>query len=149
MSEVLTAFGVDWRLIVIQIFNFALLMGVLWYFLYTPILTIIKERKEHIAKGVQDAEDAAAVKANAEEERAKILTAANAEANVVVEKAKVHAGEKSAEILRAAESKATSVIAEAEEKGEELKRRSQRESEAEIAKTAVLAAEKILHERSS
>lgn len=148
MHEVLTAFGIDWRLIVIQVFNFVVLIGALWYFLYTPILNIIRERKEVVAKGVQDAEDAATLKENAESERLKVLSDANKEADVVLENAKVFANEKSTDIIKSAEEKAEGIVRDASAKGEELIKRSQKESEAEIAKVAVLAAERILTEKS-
>ena len=48
MQEILTAFGIDWRLIVIQVFNFAMLAYVLWYFLYTPVLKLLAEREENV-----------------------------------------------------------------------------------------------------
>jgi len=148
MNEVLTAFGIDWRLIVIQVFNFALLMGVLWYFLYTPVLNIIKERKEKIEKGVQDAKDAATLKEHAEEDRMKVLTDANTEAEEIVARATAHAKEKTVELLSSAKEKATIELERAAQKGEELMKQKQKESEAEIAKAAILVAEKILKGRS-
>jgi len=149
MTEVLNAFGIDWRLIVIQIFNFTILMGALWYFLYTPILKIIRERQEKIAEGVQDAEDAKVLKEHAEDERLKLLGEANKEAEDTLERAKGLATEKSASIISAAEAKAGGIIENATAKGEENKAKLHKESEAEIAKLAVLAAERVLKEKSS
>ena len=54
MEEIIHAFGIDWRLIVIQMFNFAVLAGALWYFLYTPVLTILSDREAKLKKGVED-----------------------------------------------------------------------------------------------
>lgn len=147
MEDLIHAFGLDTRLIVIQIINFAILAGALWYFLYEPVLKMLDERKKKIEDGLQDAEDAKALKENAEAERIKLLTRAEKEADAVAEKAKVHATEKSAQIVTAAEAKADALVKEAAKKSEELKAKAHKESEAEIAKLAVLAAEKVLAEK--
>lgn len=148
MQEILHAFGIDWRLIVIQVFNFVILMGLLWYLLYVPVLKIIQERKEKIAKGIQDADDAKALKDNAESERTHVLTEAQKEAGVVAQKAKEYADAKTAEAVAAADAKAAQIVESATQKGVELQKKMEKESEAEIAKLAVLAAERVLKEKS-
>ena len=110
MEEIIHAFGIDWRLIVIQMFNFAVLAGALWYFLYTPVLGILKEREAKLKKGVEDAEEVT--------------------------------------ILNEAAVRAERALADAAQKAEEIKARAHKESEAEIAQLAILAAEKVLRERS-
>lgn len=147
MEDLIHAFGLDTRLIVIQIINFAILAGALWYFLYEPVLKMLDERKKKIEEGLQDAEDAKVLKENAEAERIKLLTRAEKEADAVAEKAKAHATEKSTQIVSAAETKADALLKEAAKKSEELKAKAHKESEAEIAKLAVLAAEKVLAEK--
>jgi F-type H+-transporting ATPase subunit b len=147
MHEIITAFGIDWRLIAIQIFNFALLLGALWYFLYTPILTMIEKRRGQIEQGVKDAEAAKAELAAAEGEKASIVREAHQEAEAVALRAKEHAAEKAAALVRDAEAKKARILEDAKREGEEMKSKLYKESEAEIAKTALLAAEKILKER--
>ena len=147
MEEIVHAFGLDIRLIVIQMFNFAILVGVLWYFLYTPVLNLIRDRQSKIEQGVRDAEEAGEKLKDAEAERAKVLSGAQHEAGNIVERAHHHAEQRGAEIIQEAENKAARILDDAGEKGEEIKRTAEKESEAEIAKLAVLAAEKILRER--
>lgn len=147
MEAIINAFGIDWRLIAIQIFNFALLMGGLWYLLYTPVLGMLEKRQKAIEQGVKDAEAAGEKLASAEKERGEIVKAAHAEAGEVALRAKEHADKKAAEIVSNADQKAERIVKDAAAAGEELKQRAYKESEAEIAKTALLAAEKILKER--
>lgn len=144
MEEIIQAFGIDWRLIVIQMTNFGILVGVLWYFLYTPVLKVLREREEKIKKGVEDAEAANIALMNAEKERAVVLGAAEQEAKGVVKNAEKLAEEKTRGIHDEAEKRATAILNEAEVQAQELKEKSRRESEAEIARIAILAAEKIL-----
>ncbi len=149
MDQLISAFGIDLRLIILQILNFGLLAAGLTYLLYKPVLRLLQERRERIEQGMKDAQEAEKMKANAEAEKQSILSTAHSEAEAVAARAKTHAEEKGQAIVAEAKDKAEQVIAHAHTAGEEIKTRSQKESEAEIAKTAVLAAEKILKERSS
>ena len=147
MEGILHTFGIDGRLIVIQIFNFVLLLAALWYFLYTPVLNMLKAREEKVAQGVKDADDAAAAKASAEAEKKVVLGEAQKQAESITATAKEHAEERGKEITREAEQKAASTVKAGEEKAEELKAQALKESEAEVAKLAVLAAEKVLKQQ--
>ncbi len=144
MEEIIHAFGIDWRLIVIQMFNFAILLGVLWYFLYTPVLKILNEREAKIRKGVEDAEAAGEALKRAEGERATVLGAAEVAAMGVVKNAEKRGEEKMLLLQQEAERKAHTILKDAEAQAIELSQKSRRESEAEIARVAILAAEKIL-----
>lgn len=144
MEEIIHAFGIDGRLIVIQMFNFALLMGALWYFLYTPILRILREREEKVKQGVIDAEKAAHSLKDADTEKARLVKEARVEAEGIVVNAKSHAEEKSASIVHDAEHKAERLIEDAKLRAEEAMARARKASEAEVAQAAILAAEAIL-----
>lgn len=147
MEQLIHAFGIDLKLIIVQIINFVVLVGLLTYLLYKPILRILSEREEKISQGLQDAEAAKKAKENAEEERKEVLASAHIEAEAVAKRASDHAKEIGDNIVKYAEEKAASSIESAREKGEALKEQARRESEAEIAKLAVLATEKMLKER--
>ncbi len=145
MQEILHAFGIDWRLIVIQIFNFSILMGLLWYFLYTPVLKLLAEREAKIKKGVEDAEHAATVRADAESEKAVIIKNAHTEAGTIFARATAQAEEKEKALVAEAQEKISRDLEHARKNAEEMKAQALKESEAEIAKLSVLAAEKILN----
>ncbi len=147
MEEIIHAFGIDQRLIIIQIINFAILMAALGYFLYQPVLRLLKEREEKIAQGLKDAEAAAVAKTEAAAEKQAVLSGAHEEAAAIAERAKVAATTQASEIVSGAQEKAALVVKEAEEKGEALKREAVRQSEKEIAQIALLATEKMLRER--
>ncbi len=148
MEEIIHAFGIDGRLIVIQIFNFAILAAALWYFLYTPVLKLLSEREAKIQKGVDDALKAESALKDADAEKNTIVSSAHKEAEEIGARAKAYADVKAGEIVSEAQKKAAQVLASATARGEELKVQARKESEAEIAKVAILAAEKILREKS-
>ncbi len=147
MDQIIHAFGIDVRLIIIQIINFTVLMVALGYFLYKPVLKMLADREAKIAQGLKDAEDAAKSKDEAGVEKQGILAAAHADAAEVANRAKKAAEVKAGEIVGEAETKAASVLAEAEAKRELIKEQARKESEKEIAQVAILAAEKVLRER--
>lgn len=149
MEQLIQAFGIDVKLIVVQIINFVILLAALSYFLYKPVLKVLNDREEKITQGIKDAEAAAKAKADAETEKQTVLSAAHGEAEKVAQNAKQFADEKSEVIIAEARTKADGVIKDAETKGAEIKSRAQKESEAEIAKLAILAAEKVLRKQSS
>ncbi len=146
MDEIIHAFGIDQRLIIIQIINFAILMAALGYFLYKPVLRLLAERAEKIAQGIKDAEQAALAATEAEKAKQEVLTAAHTEAAAVAKRAEVAAGLTTKELLAEAESKAQLLVKQAEERSEQLRKQALAESDKEIAALAVLATEKLLRQ---
>ncbi len=147
MSELFAAFGVNWKLLVIQSVNFLALLILLRYFLYDRILTILDERRERIAKGIKDAEEAEAKLASSHAEGKDIVGKAAREAEVLVSDARARAEEKGTDLVKAAQTRADALLADAAERAEEARRQALLSSEKEIAKVAMLAAEKLLREK--
>ncbi len=144
MEQLIEAFGIDIKLITVQIINFAVLVVVLSYFLYGPILRTLKERREVIVRGLADAKAAEDARTVADAEKAVVLQAAHQEATAVAARAKAYAEEKAAAEIAAAEAKGTNIIAAAETRATEMKAQALKESDAEITKLALLATEKLL-----
>ncbi len=149
MSELFAAFGVNWKLLLVQAVNFGLLLSVLTYFLYKPVLRIIDERQRKIADAVKTAEAANQKLADAKTESDNIVGGAAREAEALVASARSRADERGAEIMKAAEARAAITTKEAAERAEEAQRQMMKASEREIARAAMLAAEKILTEKSA
>ncbi len=144
MHEILNAFGINQGLIIAQIFNFVVLAGALWYFLYTPVLKLISDREEKIKKGVEDALAAKEARELSETERISILKDAHLEASHIVNRALVHAEEKQRSLLDQAQEKITKERSQLALEAEQLKEKALKESESEIAMLAILTAEQIL-----
>ena len=149
MEQLIHAFGIDARLILIQVVNFGLLMAALTYLLYKPVLKLLAEREAKIAKGIEDAKAAEVALATAAEEKKGIIATANKDAEAMAARATEHAAGKAEQIVADAHKKADQVIKDAGDRSSEMKAQALKESEAEIAKLAVLAAEKVLKERTS
>lgn len=52
MQQFFSQLGIDWRLIISQAVDFGLLLLVLWYFLYKPIIKLLNDRKQKIEEGI-------------------------------------------------------------------------------------------------
>ncbi len=149
MEQIIEVFGIDWRILAIQILNFGILLGVLWYFLYKPITNLIENRRAQIIQGVADAERAAAALKDADAKKADILAAAALDAQALIAQARETAKSKETEIMREAQEKGERILAEATLKGEEVQREALVKSKEQIAQLIVLGAEKTLRERSA
>lgn len=147
MDSILSAFGIDWRLLIIYSVNFGLLLTALWYFLYGPLTRIIEERRQLVAKGVTDAEAAAVKLQEIESARSNILADAGKEADEVLMKAREAAAAKQRELIAAGEAQAARMLSEAEMAAHDAKERSIEESKKEVAKLVVLGVEKTMAQK--
>jgi F-type H+-transporting ATPase subunit b len=58
MQELLSQLGIDWHLLISQAVNFFLLLLVLWYFVYKPLLKLLSDRRNRIEEGLTKADEA-------------------------------------------------------------------------------------------
>lgn len=149
MAELFAAFGIDWRILVINLVNFGGLVLVLWYFLYGPVVRMLESRRQQIADGVAAAEKSKKELELIEDSRAALLAKAGKEADDVVSKARALGTEKQREIVSAAEAAAARALTEAEAQAKELKDTAIAESKQEVAKLIVLGIDKTLKEKRS
>src|SRR3989339_134025 len=57
-NELLFQLGINWKLFLSQVVNFFILLLVLTFFVYKPLIRIIKERSKKIKEGLEKAEEA-------------------------------------------------------------------------------------------
>lgn len=148
MGDLFAAFGINWKLLVIQAVNFGVLLTALWYFLYTPVLTMIDERKKKIAEGVRNADEAEKRLRDVAAEKDTIIAQARRDATDIAAKTKQKAVEDAALLKAEAEARAAKTLQDAQAQAHEAKAQAQRELQKEVAQSALLAAEKILHDKS-
>lgn len=147
MEQLLDAFGINWKLLLAQAVNFAIVLVALRYFFYKPVLAMLEKRRAAVAKGVEDAAAATAMLAGADTEVSKRVGAADVEAESIVSAAREAASAEKARLLKEAEARASAVTRDAEARAKETAAKSLRESEKEIARLAILAAEKVMHSK--
>ncbi|KND50857.1 MAG: ATP synthase F0, B subunit [Parcubacteria bacterium C7867-007] len=148
MDQLFEAFGIQLPLLLAQLVNFGVLFVALTYLLYKPVMKALDERRAKVAQGVLDAEEAAQKLASADEEASTTVQTAEREAEGIVASAREEAGSEKTRIVKEAEARAASVAADAEARAKETADKSLRESEKEIARLAMLAAEKAMRKES-
>jgi len=86
--SVLDNLGINPGLMLIWLIAFIVLYTVLTRFIYDPLTNVLNERRNRIAKGLEDAAAAARARESAEAEAEKILAQARAEAQKVIDEAR-------------------------------------------------------------
>ena len=142
--EIFHAFGIDWKLITIQGINFAVVLFVLHRYAYKPIMALIAKRQAVIAEGIQNAEDATKEKEQIALDRELTLQTAREEGGKISDGLRKQGIAEEREIVRVAQEKSNTILADARELAEKESAHILREAEREIARMAVLGAEKIL-----
>lgn len=142
--EIFHVFGIHWKLLLAQAINFSIALYVLHRFVYKPIFAILTERQQKIAKGLEDASIATKEKERIEGEKEHILREAREEGGKLVDALRKQGVEEERRIVREAGEKSATILKDAQERAKEEHAYMLRESEKEIARMAVLGAEKIL-----
>jgi len=114
--EAFAKLGIDWRLLIAQLINFAILFWVLRKFLYKPILDVLEKRQKTIEKGFQDAASAEQKLSRAEKDVSMLVQKAKQEATHIIEQAQKTAQQERQETVQKAKEEVHRIISEAREK---------------------------------
>lgn len=92
-GDILSALGIDWRLLIVQIVAFLLLVWLLGKFVYPWLMKSVDERQRNIEKAAKAAKQAQEMASESQAETAELLAEARKEAAKIVETAKLEASE--------------------------------------------------------
>ncbi len=145
--ELLNALGLNWKILIAQFLNFAILFFVLYRFGYKPILKFLDDRKDQISKGVQNAEEAEKKLVELDEKEKEIIKKAKQEALQIVEESKERGEEKRQQMIEKAKQEIGQIIDSEKSKMRAEKAETLKEIKAEIAGLIVDAVEKVLDEK--
>ncbi|MBI5799035.1 MAG: F0F1 ATP synthase subunit B [Candidatus Yonathbacteria bacterium] len=144
MEQIVSVFGINWKLLLIQGVNFGLLLAILYKFLYKPVLHMVDTRRMKIENAIKKAEIMETELGNAESEKARILRDATKKGDEIIDAAKKHAETEEHSIMQTAHRKAVHLLNEAERRTNREHDEMVQKAEREVARMAVLSAEKIL-----
>lgn len=91
MGDTLNTLGIYWPKLIAQTINFAIVLFVLWRWAYRPVLEMLDQRRQKIARGMAEADKIKAELARTEAARQEILTKASADATKFIEEARAAA----------------------------------------------------------
>lgn len=144
MESIISTFHLDWKIIVAQAINFAIVAAVLYFFALKPLNKLMDKRAAKIAQGLADAKsNADLLKAN-QIEYQKIINQAKAEAYMIFQENKKEIENKRAIMLQETKDEITSLLADSKKRLVDEKNKMLAETKKEIAFLAVKTAEKLL-----
>lgn len=85
MDELVKTFHIDWKLLIAQIINFGIVLGVLWYFALKPLMKVMNKRNEDIEQSLKNAEEIEKKLKAAGETKEQMITEAKKESQVILE----------------------------------------------------------------
>lgn len=142
--ELLVKLGINWQLLLAQIVNFGIVVGVLTLFVYRPLLNLIDQRRERVRKSMEDVQRIDAQKKEMEEFRAEQMKKIDAETGAFLANAKKEAEETKKRMLELAEQEADRILTKGEQKLTEERTRVLAELQGQAAEMIIRATEKIL-----
>lgn len=144
--EFFNAFGVDVFKLAFQVVNFLLILWLLNKFAFRRVLGMLDERRNKIAKGLEDAESAARDRELAQAEREAAVAEARKEAQALIARAGKIAEDSRNEIVSAARAEAEKLTARAREEITAEKERAMAELRGHVADLALAAAGKLVRQ---
>ncbi|MDA0243917.1 MAG: F0F1 ATP synthase subunit B [Chloroflexi bacterium] len=140
------ALGINGGYLLMQILMISILILLLKGLLYGPMIKVLEERKARIAKGLEDARQAAVARDNADAEAKKVLDAARVDASKLRQDAAGQAEEQAKVILAKANEDAKEVIHNARTEAEGERNKILAELRSQVAAISMAAANKLVGE---
>jgi F-type H+-transporting ATPase subunit b len=147
MESLVSVFHLDLKLFIAQIINFAIVLAVLYYFAFKPIVKVMEERSQKIEKSLSDAQEIASKLSEAEIEKKNIIAEAKKAATEILENANFQGEEKQKEMINKAKEDIGQIINAEKAKIQIEKAETLKALKAETAELVVLTVEKILKEK--
>ncbi len=138
------ALGINLGYLLVQILGVSALIVLLTAFLYKPILRVLDQRKARIAKGLEDARQAAIARENADAEAKRILDEARAEASNLRREAVVAAEQAGKDVEAKAREDARGIVAAAQADAVEERNRILADLRGQVAAISIAAANKLV-----
>ena len=147
MESIISTFHLDWKIIVAQIINFAIVFIVLYIFALKPLSKLMSERSERISKGINDAKANALLLEETRKEYEAALSKARIEADRIFQDGKKEAEAKKIIMLENARKEVAVVIENGKKSLEAEKIKMVEEAKKEVVMLAMQATEKLLNSK--
>ncbi|MFA6533631.1 MAG: F0F1 ATP synthase subunit B [Patescibacteria group bacterium] len=144
MDALIETFHLDLKLIIAQIVNFLIVLGVLWQFALKPLQKIMNERTAKIDKSLQDAKAIEEKMTATDSERAAILKATKTEAAAFLEQARQEAEVNKQETAQKAKVEVEKIVQKGKEQLAADKTKLSAELKSEVADLVVAVTSKVL-----
>ncbi|XOU93880.1 MAG: F0F1 ATP synthase subunit B [Candidatus Kerfeldbacteria bacterium] len=144
MDELVKTFHIDWKLLIAQIINFAIVLGVLWFFAIKPLMKVMNKRSDDIEKSLKDAEEIEKKLKEAGDTKEKIVIEAKKEAQIIMETVHKESDHTRDEKLKQTREEVEKIVAKTKADLEDEKEKIIKEAKQEVADLVVIASSKII-----
>lgn len=138
--------GINLGYLIVQIGAFVILIVLMRAYAYKPVTRMLEERQARIAKGLEDARQAAIARENADAEAKKVIEEARNEAAQIRSDAVIQAEETASGIVSKANADAKGILAKANEEALEERNRVLGDLRTQVASISIAAANKLVGE---
>lgn len=142
--EILSSLGIDPAVMLAQAVNFFVLLAILSFLVYKPVLKLLDERKERAAKAEEHAQLVEDKLARVEELTLKELKKAQQKASEIIAASREAATAQSNELVETAKGKVGKIVEEGRAVIAKERDDAARQIQDEVAKIVILATEKLL-----
>lgn len=136
--------NIDWQQILLHLFNFVLLFGTLYYFLYSPVKEFMDKRIEYYKKLDDDARLNLELSESTKNDYMNKLAAVDEEISVIREKARKEIEEVREKRIKSAREEAEKIVLEARQSLDIEHQKMLKEAQKEISDMVVTATEKVI-----
>lgn len=143
-GDLFSALGIDWRLLILQIIAFLILVALLGKFVYPWLMKSVDKRQEEIEAVAQAAEEAKEAAADGQRETAELINKARKEAAEIVSTAKLEASEMAMNSEKKAKSSAEKIVGDAQAQIQKDIEKAKKELHDETLELVALTTEKVV-----
>lgn len=144
MDSIISTFHIDWKIIIAQAVNFAIVFVVLYIFALKPLNKLMAERAEKIRQGINDAKSNATILEKTKKESDEILAKARIEANKIFQDGKKDGEANKAKMIEEGKNEMKIMLENGKKALESEKVKTVEEAKKDITALAMKATEKIL-----
>lgn len=137
-------FGINWKLFLAQLINFAIVLFVLWKWVFKPVTKGLSDRTEKIENSLQDAEKIAKDRTDFDSWKQGEISTVRTEATAIITQAKETAEALKADTLKATADEQNNLIEQAKKRLEQEKSAMMESAKSELADIVVQATSTIL-----
>ncbi len=143
MEPLIATFHIDWKIIIAQMVNFAIVFAVLYWFALKPLMVLMQNRTNKILQGIKDAKTNSEVLAKSTAEYEASILKAKKEAQALFETGKKEAQAKKETMMTEAKAEVEKMIEGGKKTLEIEKVKMVAEAKKEIVDLVVLATQKL------
>ncbi len=147
MTEILKALGLDWKMFLAQLLNFAIFYWLLAKFALPKVREMIKNRQEEIDKGLKQAEEAKSIWTEAKAKEDELIAKARSEASQIIRQGRERSQKVAENLIQEAKQKAQNLVENGEKQVQVAKEKMLLEAKDELAEIISLGVRKVAEKK--